>query len=158
MVDSVINSTIPKLLGLDLKILSNVCEGVIIRPYDNPKRIILKKKNKEFLETVDKKAAEWHEVKALKNTERERVLSEILNYFNDNRIDSAYSKMPDSNVKELADEIISDMLNEAAKDEVKFNDAPEVKSWVDKELKIRVLKRTAQYIANNRTEGVGAAK
>lgn len=52
-IETVIDSTIPELLGLP-KLDKNIIEGMVIRPNtnlksDNDERIMIKKKNAEFL-------------------------------------------------------------------------------------------------------------
>jgi hypothetical protein len=53
-IDSVFDSTIPELLGLQ-RLEKNIIEGLVLRPNVNVsnsfgERVILKKKNQEFLE------------------------------------------------------------------------------------------------------------
>jgi hypothetical protein len=53
-IDSVFDSTIPELLGLQ-RLEKNITEGLVLRPNVNVsnsfgERVILKKKNQEFLE------------------------------------------------------------------------------------------------------------
>ena len=96
-----INSTIPRLLGLP-KLGENLIEGVVIKPWDQPKGSILSKrpvfklKNPEFEE--DEKfheAQKWSYIPAVgtHSAELSFLIEELKKYLNPNRLASAVSKV-----------------------------------------------------------------
>jgi Rnl2 family RNA ligase len=152
-INTVIDSTIPELLGLP-KLEKNIIEGMVIRPNKNVKnenndRVIIKKKNQEFLEKV----AEPKEGKKKEKKEQQvdpeiaPFLEELLKYLNVNRIESVVSKFPElkdrNKLKEL---VLKDILTDAEKDEVKLPEAVDEKhKKLIKELTNHVMKEVNSY-------------
>lgn len=101
---------------------------MVIRPNkclrnENNDRVIIKKKNKEFLETVSKPNENKNKGKGEKQIDPEIALflDPLLTYLNVNRIESVVSKFPDlkdrNKLKEL---VVKDILGDAEKDEFKM--------------------------------------
>jgi len=94
----------------------NYSEGIVIRPQVNlflPKgsRILLKKKNNKFKERSSKKI----KIKKVLDKENQKLLSLLLTYLNDNRVNSALSKIGEITYKDfgkLLKEVALDILNE----------------------------------------------
>jgi hypothetical protein len=143
------------LFGLE-RLEKNLIEGMVLRPNHNLKtplceRVILKKKNKEFVE----KASEPNPAKKEKkekaiDPEIAPILEELLKYVNHNRVDSLYSKFPDlkdrNKVKEL---IVKDILTDAEKDEVKMILSEEKMKELTKELSLAVIKEINAYFTKH---------
>jgi hypothetical protein len=134
----------------------NLIEGMVIRPNHNLKtpnceRVILKKKNKEFVE----KASEPNPAKKDKkektiDPEIAPVLEELLKYINYNRIDSLYSKFPDLKDRNKAKElVVKDILTDAEKDEVKMLLSEEKLKELTKELGLAVMKEISAYFTKH---------
>lgn len=111
--NTVFDSTIPELLELP-KLEKNIVEGVVIRPNKDCKnkhdaRVIIKKKNQEFLEKAAEPAAEKKKEKKEKAVDPEIApyLEELLKYLNVNRIDSVVSKYPDLKDRNKLRELIT---------------------------------------------------
>ena len=103
---------------------------MVIRPNVNLRlptqaRVIIKKKNNDFLE---KAAEQTNKIKPQKDKKAKLVdpeivpfLEELEKYVNVNRIDSVVSKFPDlKDRNKLRDLVVKDILTDAEKDEVKF--------------------------------------
>lgn len=154
--DIVIDSTIPELLGLP-KQNKNIIEGMVIRPNKNLKlptdaRVIIKKKNAEFLEKVaepnPKKKGDKKE-KAV-DPKIAPLLEELLKYLNFNRIDSVVSKFPDlKDRNKLKDLVSKDIITDAEKDEFKFPPTQEDHNLLLKELNGAIIKEVNSYFVKH---------
>lgn len=119
-VNTEIDSTIPQLLGLP-KLSDNIIEGMVIRPNKNLKtplneRVIIKKKNKEFMEKASEpNPANKKEKKAkVLDPEVAQHLDELVKYANLNRVASVVSKYPDLKDRNKLRELVSeDILKDA---------------------------------------------
>lgn len=97
------NSTIPDILKLPKLPHGNLCEGIVIRPeFDiDDDRIRLKIKNKEFSEIVDLDSESHSNID----------VGWFMNRINQNRIDSAVSKMGiETDIDQLIDAVLDDLL------------------------------------------------
>lgn len=149
-INTKIDSTIPELCGF-AKVEKNIIEGFVIRPnknlkYANNERVILKKKNTEFEELA--KAPSNKPKQEKDKTVDPEVLGfvEALEvYLNNNRIDSVVSKFPDlKDRNKLKQEVIKDIMGDAAKDEFKEPQG-DLNKKVRAEFDKRVIKAINSY-------------
>jgi Rnl2 family RNA ligase len=148
--DTIIDSTIPDLLGLP-KLEKNIIEGMVIRPnhdvrLGNGARVVIKKKNQEFLEKASEPSVKKEKKEKKVDPEIEGFLEELLKYLNANRIDSVVSKYPDlKDRNKLKDLIIKDILSDAEKDELKLPENEELMKKLMKEFSANVIKEVNSY-------------
>lgn len=89
-------TTIPKLLGLDPVKKGNLAEGMVVKPYDTVlyeslKRVMIKRKNKDFIE-VDAKKKKRKKKQDLPE-EVTKVWDDLERYITKNRLDNVISKI-----------------------------------------------------------------
>lgn len=156
-INTKINSTIPELYGFG-KVEDNIIEGFVLRPnhslkFKNNERVMLKKKNQEFEE---KAKAPSNQAKAKVEKGEKPIDPEVTPfiealqvYLNFNRIESVISKFPDvKNRKVLKEEVMKDIMSDAAKDEFK-EPAGDLNKKVKTELDNRVIKMLNDYFAQH---------
>lgn len=105
-----------------LEIENNICEGVVIKPFNNTyvdefgSVFYIKKKNEEFKE----KQKEQKEPKENQNTNLLNLQIEFSRYLNDNRVDSVFSKYgvieSDSDIGKYIKLISDDAMEDFIKD------------------------------------------
>ncbi|EFC43786.1 mitochondrial RNA ligase [Naegleria gruberi] len=107
--DSVFDSVIPSTIyGLpDMPHHTNICEGIIIKPLidmrtDKNDRMVIKKKNDNFMEKIGQKDKVRKERLVKQNTGKkfiddksEQAMSDVLSYMNENRLEGNISKLGD---------------------------------------------------------------
>ena len=151
--DILLDSTIPPLLGLP-KLEKNIIEGMVIRPNKNLRlptidaRVIIKKKNQEFLEKVAEPTKKKGGDKKEKGVDPKIApfLEELLKYLNFNRIDSVVSKYPDlKDRNKLKDLVSKDIISDAEKEEFKFPPTQEDHNLLLKEFGAVIMKEINSY-------------
>lgn len=151
-----LDSMIPEILGLP-KLEKNLIEGMVIRPNrsvrnKNGDRVIIKKKNQDFLEKVNEPAEAKKKEKKDHQTDPEiaPLLEELLKYLNANRINSVVSKYPDlKDRNKLKDLVVKDITTDAEKEEFKFPADEEKHKKLLKELSLCVMKEVNGYFAKH---------
>ena len=153
-VNTKIDSTIPELLHLK-KVENNLIEGMVLRPnktiFIDDERVILKKKNAEFLEKAPVEGKKGPAKKEEKEVAPELVepLNSLSLYLNDNRVESALSKFPGvKDRNKLKKEILEDIVKDAEKDEIQKPNG-EVWKRVLAEMDRRVLKALNEYLSTH---------
>lgn len=139
-------TTIPSFYWLP-EIDGNMCEGVVIRPieeklFGNWKRVILKNKNEKFSEkTSKKKNSKPRPPHVLETLER------MMEYLNDNRVESAISKIGNvtkENIWEIIHEVVNDIVTEYVEENWKISEEEE--EFARKSLSRSSARKVLQYI------------
>lgn len=130
-VDYHINTTIPQTFYKHLPLIEkNICEGMVLRRYDfsdlNYVPTIFKLKNDDFLEKTKNKVLKNQPIKKFTNEIEQQIIEKIESYLNENRVQSAVSKIgrPDENSKDfkkmrgmIIKEVFNDVLQSFKEDE-----------------------------------------
>lgn len=126
---------------------NNLCEGVVIKPYmfnaytDKGERVIIKKKNEEFLE----KSKFPKTPNPKKEIAYSQCIEDVKPYINNNRFDSVFSKdnyqKPDFGtfIKAYAQDVVED----ASKDNIEFKDIKILNNIIAKNTKEEYFRRVA---------------
>jgi len=150
-VDYHVNTIIPQTFFKHLPLIeNNTCEGMVLRPYNvsklNHKPMVFKLKNHEFLEKTTKqkkKLPKKYEILF------DKEIAEKLDlYLNDNRVDSAISKIGKPNKKSKDYRKVRGMIiGEVCKDVLQIFQKDEKNLW-DKILELKQEKMIKKYVSD----------
>ena len=151
-----IDSTIPSLLQLPA-LSSNLIEGVVIKPYDQPMssevpRPILKVKNSEFAERKFHEAAKWSYLPTGSNmtADLSYILDEMKNYVTANRLESVLSKTGKidrsdaTRMQEIKEEFVLDVMTDFNEDNIQI--LAELEEAQRKWLRGRILAEVSKVV------------